>query len=154
MEAEPYLDDKAMTKLVEETLKDFAISEKLITGTKEIIDFTKEIDKILCNGNEVDLDRDLDSLFKTHLPGEADRLEKIDKYKERLIRKQENVYFEFTSDKKQTIVELKDKDNLISVRYPVQHATTKVSFETYKEENGLTSTIIKFIGVELKEKFK
>ncbi|MCR8633510.1 nucleoid-associated protein [Paenibacillus radicis (ex Xue et al. 2023)] len=154
LEANTIVDDKAMTELVNATIMDFAVEEGLITTHSQIVDFVSKVDQILHTGKEVDLERDLDSLFASYAPGEADRGQKIERYKEKLMEKRENVYFVFTADKKPTIAMYADEGNDIRIQFPVRYNNTTVIVGYEDETDGTKTTVIRFVGVELKEKFK
>jgi hypothetical protein len=154
LESTTIIDDKAMTELVDSTILDFAVEEGLISTQTEIVEFVSKVDQILFSGKEVDLERDLESLFSSYAPGEADRTQKIEKYKDRLIEKRENVYFIFTADKKPTNVVYSNEENDIRIQFPVRYNTTTVKVNYEEETDGRKTTVIRIVGVELKEKFK
>ncbi|MEV3160383.1 nucleoid-associated protein, partial [Paenibacillus larvae] len=154
LESQALIDNKAMTELVSVNLAEYAIQEQIIRTQLEIVDFNAKVDRLLSKGNDVDLDRDLDNLFKTYIAGDADRVNKIDGFKQKLVQKRENVMFEFVAEKRPTIAMFADPDRLIKIQFPLQDMDTKVFLEYKKEEDGSVTTIIKIKGVELKEKFK
>ncbi|GFZ93947.1 hypothetical protein GCM10008018_45520 [Paenibacillus marchantiophytorum] len=154
LESRAVIDNKVMTELVSVNLVEYAIQEKIIQTQSEIVNFNAKVDRLLSNGSDIDLDRDLDSLFKTYVKGDADRGDKIDGFKQRLVQKRENVMFEFVAEKKPTIAMFADVDSSIKIQFPLQDMNTKVFLDYKHEEDGSVTTIIKLKGVELKEKFK
>ncbi len=153
LESQVIVDNKAMTALVSSTLIDFAIQENIIETQLEIIDFNAKIDRMLSRGRDIDLDYDLDSLFAAYIPGDADRVSKIDGYKKQLVEKRETSIFQFVADKKPTIATFTDPDSSIKIQFPLQDKDTKIFLDYETEEDGAITTIIKIKGVELKEKF-
>lgn len=154
LRARPVVNDKVMTELVNTQLVEFAFAENIINSQEEIINFSTKVDKVLRSGAEIDLDRDLDSLFKTLVPGDADRENKINSFKQKLLRKHENAVFQFTAEKKPTVAILSHKESDIKVQFSLQDKDTKVFLKYIDEADGSITTVISFKGVELKEKFK
>ncbi|TVY09068.1 nucleoid-associated protein [Paenibacillus cremeus] len=154
LESHSIVDNKVMTELVSSHLVEYAVQEKIIHTQAEIVDFNAKVDRMLYLGKSVDLDRDLESLFKTLVPGDADRLSKIDGFKQKLVQKRENVTFEFVAEKSPTIAMLSDSENSIKIQFPLQDKDTKVFLDYKDEEDGSVTTIIQIKGVNLKEKFK
>ncbi|WP_270619783.1 nucleoid-associated protein [Paenibacillus macerans] len=152
LESQVCMNDKTMTELINSNLVQFALQESIVEKA-EVVNFNAKVDRLLCSGNEIDLDRDLDSLFKTYVPGEADRLEKIEGFKKNLLAKNEHSYFEFTAEKKPTIAMIANQDNTIKIQFPLQYKDTKIFLE-YLEEDGIETTVIRIKGIHLHEKFK
>lgn len=153
LESKPVMDNQMMTELVSENLRGFAVSEKIVSSPAEILDFSSKVEQLLTNGNEVDIERDLESLFKTYIKGEADRLNKIESFKQKIVEVNSNAYFEFVAEKKSTIATYTDQEKKIKIQFPLGYVDTTV-FVTYDEEDGETSTIIKIKGKELMLKLK
>ncbi len=152
--AEVSINDKAMTELVGKKLSEFGVAENIVTEPKQILEFNYKIDNILQDGREVDLEADLESLFRTYIPGEADRLQKIESFKQKLFIEKENAYYQFTADKKQTVAFFADNNNKIKIQFPVSYQDHSVFVDYEDEEDGSKTTVIRIKGVELKQKFK
>ncbi|MFB9280100.1 nucleoid-associated protein [Cohnella cellulosilytica] len=152
--AEIVINDKAMTELVGKKLSEFGVAENIVIDPKQILDFNYKIDNILSDGREVDLEADLESLFKTYIPGDADRLHKIESFKQKLLSEKENAYYQFTANKKQTVAFFADSNNKIKIQFPVSYQDHSVFVDYEDEEDGSKTTVIRIKGVELKQKFK
>ncbi|MFF0829013.1 nucleoid-associated protein [Brevibacillus sp. NPDC003359] len=153
LESKPVMDNQMMTELVSENLRGFVVSEKIVSSPTEILEFNAKVEHLLNNGNEIDLERDLESLFKTYVKGEADRLHKIESFKQKIVAANPNAYFEFVAEKSPTVATYADQDKKIKIQFPLGYVDTTV-FVTYEKEDGETSTIIKIKGKELIAKYK
>ncbi|WP_068794073.1 nucleoid-associated protein [Brevibacillus laterosporus] len=153
LESDTVMDNKKNTEIVSKKLKEFVIVENIVPKEK-LISFHNQINKMLTSGNEVDIDRDLESLFKTYIPGEADRTETTDEFKTRLKRSHPDALFEFTADRVETVATLSDRDKKIKIQFPVSYMDTFVKIDYKEEENGDFSTIIKFVGKKLEQNIK
>ncbi|MBA2938210.1 nucleoid-associated protein [Paenibacillus sp. CGMCC 1.16610] len=154
LEAKTCVDDKVMTELVDSTIIDFAVEEGFISTTAEKLDFVSRVDRLLFSGKVVDLERDLESLFETYVSGEEDLKQKIDRYKDKLLEKRENLHFIFTAEKNPTVAVYADEGNDIKIQFPIRYNNNKVKVDYEDEDDGTKTTVIRIVGVELKEKFK
>ncbi|OMC86691.1 nucleoid-associated protein, partial [Paenibacillus odorifer] len=121
LEAKKVVNDKSMTELVQNKLLEFALSEKYIT-VREMGDFSRKVDRILTSNRDVDLDRDLESLFSHYVEGDADTERAIGDFKVKLIDHDEHSYFKFRADNEKTKnLIISDVGKTLRIQFPIQY---------------------------------
>ncbi|WP_404331616.1 nucleoid-associated protein [Mesobacillus maritimus] len=153
LEAEEVLNDKKMTKIIDETLMDYAVENKIAEGIKPL-DFKQEVDKLLSSGKEFDFDNDVDNFLKSYVPGEEDRDKLIEDLKQSIRSKNEDSYFQFTVVKESTMAYVNNAERSIRIQFPLSLKDKNVFIETFTDDDGKKVTKILIKGEEMHESYK
>jgi hypothetical protein len=144
LDAKEVVEDKKMTSLLSETLMEVAKEESL-----NIFSFKNKLDQHLTDGSRINVDNVLEDLFREHKAGEEDRKELIENVKEKMKKKTEDAYFEFTVEKNdKSFYYLTNSDSSLRIRFPESMFENIVFYEE-DYEDGEKVSIIKIKGEHL-----
>ena len=153
LEAEEVLNHKKMTKLIDETLMDYAVENKIAEGINPL-DFKQQVDKLLSSGKSFDFDNDVDSFLKSYVPGDGDRESLIEEMKQSIRGKNEDSYFQFTVEKSSTMAYVSNVEKSIRIQFPLSLKDKNVFIDTFIDDDGKKVTKILIKGEEMHESFK
>jgi 37-kD nucleoid-associated bacterial protein len=153
LEAEETLNHKGMTKIIDETLMEFAMSDKIAEGIRPL-SFKQEIDKLMTQGKEFDFDNDVDNFLKSYVPGDDDREGLIEDLKQAIKQKNEDSYFQFTVVKENTTAYINNEERSIRIQFPLSLKDKNIFIESDIDNEGKKVTKIIIKGEEMHESYK
>jgi hypothetical protein len=153
LEAEEVLNHKKMTQLIDETLMEYAIENKIAEGIKTL-DFKLEVDKLLSSGKSFDFDNDVDNFLKSYVPGEGNRENLIEELKQSIRGKNEDSYFQFIVEKPSTMAYVSNEENSIRIQFPLSLKDKNVFIDTFIDNDGKKVTKVLIKGEEMHESYK
>lgn len=153
LEAHEVVNHKNMTKIIDETLMEFAIQNKIKNDIIPL-DFKQEVDKLLISGKEFDFDNDVDNFLKFYVPGDENRDNLIEEMKQSIKEKNEDSYFVFTVIKESTTAYVINAEKSIKIQFPLSLKDKNIFIDTYKDEYGKQITKILIKGEEMNASYK
>ena len=151
LEAEEVLQNKGMTKLLDQTLMDFAKEDKIAENIRPL-SFKREVDRLLRNGDQIDVDNALDRFLTPYVPGEENRESLIEEIKQEMRNSNQDAHFIFQVEKdRETTGIICNSDKSIRFQYPLTLEGNRITIT--RDENEKV-TIIKIEGEDMNETFK
>lgn len=145
LQATEILNDKIMTKRVFNTL--YYKAELISPNNK--LKYESDVERSMKDGNDFDFDRNIDTLLKPYLEGEADREQMINTLKDEIRTEYQDVKFQFKIEKEPTYVQYTSQGKEIKLEFKLDLLDDKIIFDDSGEE-----TVIRIRDIELIKKFK
>ena len=136
--------DKKTTAFFNTAVMEVARSEKV----PNMFAIAKKVSDSMTEGKYIKVDSMLEEVLHDFIPGEEDRFDFIERVKQQMKKKNEDVQFEFTVEKeKEAISFLHNDDKSIQLRFKSILLGTDVFYDEEEDEDGN-----KFIVLKIREK--
>ncbi|HDR4872021.1 TPA: nucleoid-associated protein [Bacillus cereus] len=136
--------NKKTTEAFSKAVIDVAKSENLT----DIFSIAKKVNDSMTDGKYIKIDSLLDEILNDSIPGEEDRFEFIERVKQQMKRKSEDIQFEFIVEKeKEAVSFIHNEDKSIQLRFRASLLDKEVFYEEEENEDGQ-----KFIVLKIKDK--